>query len=103
MLMHQAPTAVGSHCLGLTEAAQSTCSSTAKKRQQGNRQVLTSAIKTHKRSDDEEQKPAEPSRRQIMLQSWNYAVMGTAIQGSNDATTVINSILGMYATLHPRE
>ncbi|KAK9826648.1 hypothetical protein WJX74_007820 [Apatococcus lobatus] len=68
----------------------------AKKRQRSQRSGAANALKTHKLSDSEEQEPAAQSRRQIMLQSWNYAVLGTAISGSNDATTIVNSILGAY-------
>ena len=88
-------------CPGNTLLSGSECSSqdsfgsVAKKRQRTQRSVPSSALKTHRRSDSEEQEPAAPSRRQIMLHSWNYAVLGTALSGSNDATTIVNSILGM--------
>ncbi|KAK9838227.1 hypothetical protein WJX84_004399, partial [Apatococcus fuscideae] len=77
-------------------APQGTFGSLAKKRQHTARVGPASALQTRKRSDSEEQDPAEPSRRQVMLHSWSYAVFGAAIQGSNDATTIVNSILGAY-------
>ena len=94
MLVHPPIPLVGAPGLSLSEVAQPACGSFANKPKQSKRVAPASAVKTRKQFESEEGDPQEPSRRQILLHSWNYAVLGTAISGSNDATTIVNSILG---------
>ncbi|KAK9816416.1 hypothetical protein WJX72_000023 [[Myrmecia] bisecta] len=61
--------------------------------------TVCAAVSTKRRRKGDAEEPdkeAGPSRREIILQSVNFAVLGELISGTDDATTIVNSMLGAY-------